>query len=94
MDSYFDWEEEIEKKKNELKKTEFFLKINKIIEKLKSKNEKYNMFEKIKNQLLNNEIIVEKAFDKLYSLVLISNFFLYSLILFLISVIFFSLSFI
>ena len=73
MDSYFDWEEEIEKKKNELKKTEFFLKINKIIEKLKSKNEKYNMFEKIKNQLLNNEIIVEKAFDKLYSLEIVSH---------------------
>ncbi len=73
LDSYFDWEEEIEKKKNELKKTEFFLKINKIIEKLKSKNEKYNMFEKIKNQLLNNEIIVEKAFDKLYSLEIVSH---------------------
>jgi hypothetical protein len=49
------------------------LKINKIIEKLKSKNEKYNMFEKIKNQLLNNEIIVEKAFDKLYSLEIVSH---------------------
>ena len=73
MDSYFDWEEEIEKKKNELKKKEFFLKIDKIIEKLKSKNEKYNMFEKIKNQLLNNEIIVEKAFDKLYSLEIVSH---------------------
>ena len=63
----------LKKKKNELKKTEFFLKINKIIEKLKSKNEKYNMFEKIKNQLLNNEIIVEKAFDKLYSLEIVSH---------------------
>ena len=63
----------MKKKKNELKKNEFFLKIDKIIEKLKSKNEKYNMFEKIKNQLLNNEIIVEKAFDKLYSLEIVSH---------------------
>ena len=63
----------MKKKKNELKKQEFFLKIDKIIEKLKFKNENYKVYEKIKKQVINDEIIVEKAFDKLYSLEIVSH---------------------
>ena len=58
----------LKKKKKELKKQDFFMKIDKIIEKLKAKKENYQIFEKIKKQVKNEEIVVEKAFDKLYSL--------------------------
>ena len=73
LNQYLNWEDEIEKKKNELKKQEFFMKIDKIIEKLKAKNENYQIFEKIKKQVKNEEIVVEKAFDKLYSLEIVNQ---------------------
>ncbi len=44
------------------------MKIDKIIEKLKAKKENYQIFEKIKKQVKNEEIDVEKGFEKLYSL--------------------------
>jgi hypothetical protein len=49
------------------------LKIDKIIEKLKVKNENYKVYEKIKKQVINDEIIVDKAYDKLYSLKIINK---------------------
>ena len=58
----------LKKKKNKLKKQDFFMKIDKIIEKLKAKKENYQIFEKIKKQVKNEEIDVEKGFEKLYSL--------------------------
>ena len=55
------------------KNKNFFLKIDKIIEKLKVKNENYKVYEKIKKQVINDEIIVDKAYDKLYSLKIINK---------------------
>ena len=69
----FNGKMKLKKKKNELKKQEFFLKIDKIIEKLKVKNENYKVYEKIKKQVINDEIIVDKAYDKLYSLKIINK---------------------
>ena len=69
----FNGKMKLKKKKNEFKKQEFFLKIDKIIEKLKVKNENYKVYEKIKKQVINDEIIVDKAYDKLYSLKIINK---------------------
>ena len=69
----FNGKMKLKKKKNEFKKQEFFLKIDKIIEKLKLKNENNKIYEKIKKQVINDEIIVDKAYDKLYSLKIINK---------------------
>ena len=69
----FNGKMKLKKKKNELKKKEFFLKIDKIIEKLKLKNENNKIYKKIKKEVINDEIIVDKAYDKLYSLKIIKK---------------------
>ena len=70
LNKYFNWKEEIEKKKNLLKEKEFIEKIDIIIEgaKQKQKLKIVERLEKLKKQVLNKEIGVEKGQDILYSI--------------------------
>ena len=76
LNKYFNWKEEIEKKKNLLKEKEFIEKIDIIIEGAKQKQELkiVERLEKLKKQVLNKEIGVERGEDILYSINNSENF--------------------
>ena len=76
LNKYFNWKEEIEKKKNLLKEKEFIEKIDIIIKgaKQKQKLKIVERLEKLKKQVLNKEIGVERGEDILYSINNSENF--------------------